>query len=158
MERNVMQKLKDENYYVVHGWMVNKLGLLGNELLVYSIIYGFSQDEDGWFSGSVNYIQQWMGGASKSTVLRTVNSLVEKGYIIKEHPEKNGVGSNRYKVNVDAITNPKMTRVSKCNGFQNDTGTGVKMKPLPCQNETGTGVKMIPRNKDIYKVNYFLEN
>ena len=32
------------NFYTVQGWMVTELGLRGNELAAYAIIYGFSQD------------------------------------------------------------------------------------------------------------------
>ena len=36
--------MKDENYIVLQGWMINKLNLKGNELTVYALIYGYSQN------------------------------------------------------------------------------------------------------------------
>ena len=36
-----MSEIKDENFIMIQGWMVNMLNLKGNELLVYAIIYGF---------------------------------------------------------------------------------------------------------------------
>ena len=38
-----MSKIKNENYVVIQGWMVNELNLKGNDLMVYAIIYGFTQ-------------------------------------------------------------------------------------------------------------------
>jgi hypothetical protein len=38
--------LKDHNYITILGWMVNRLGLSGNELMVYAIIHRFSQDKN----------------------------------------------------------------------------------------------------------------
>ena len=36
--------VKNENYLVIQGWMIAELKLKGNELLIYAIIYGFSQN------------------------------------------------------------------------------------------------------------------
>ena len=43
------------NFYTVQGWMVTELGLRGNELAAYAIIYGFSQDGASKFQGSLTY-------------------------------------------------------------------------------------------------------
>ena len=34
-------RIRDENFYTVLGWMLNVLGLKGNELIVFAIIYSF---------------------------------------------------------------------------------------------------------------------
>ena len=39
-------KIKNENYVLIQGWMINELKLKGNELLIYALIYGFSQAEN----------------------------------------------------------------------------------------------------------------
>lgn len=49
-----MSKIKGENYFQVSGWMVNNLKLQGNELMLFAIIYGFSQEENSRFTGSIN--------------------------------------------------------------------------------------------------------
>ena len=54
-----MSKVKEENYISISGWMVTRLGLKGNELLVYAIIYGFSQDDETMFTGSLQYLADW---------------------------------------------------------------------------------------------------
>lgn len=53
--------VKDENYYQISGWMINKLKLKGTELQVFAIIYGFSQGEQGVFTGSLRYLQDFTG-------------------------------------------------------------------------------------------------
>lgn len=89
-------KVKDEGYYIIHGWMINRLKLSGNELGIYAIIYGFSQDNSSVFSGSIAYLCEWLN-TSRSTVIRALKSLTEKGYIIKNEEVYNGVKLNTYK-------------------------------------------------------------
>ena len=36
--------IKDENYYTIFGWMINRLHLEGNNLKIYALIYSFTQD------------------------------------------------------------------------------------------------------------------
>lgn len=74
--------IKDENHIVIHGWMVNQLKLKGNELLIYALIYGFSQDEESEFYGSRNYISQWCNVSTK-TVTNVLKNLTSKNLIIR---------------------------------------------------------------------------
>lgn len=37
-------RIRNENFYTVFGWMLNELELKGNELIIFGIIYSFSQD------------------------------------------------------------------------------------------------------------------
>lgn len=82
--------MKDESFVMVAGWMVSKLQLKGRELLIYAVIYGFSQDGQSWFTGSVRYLAEW-AGCSKRTVYTTLQSLLEKGLIRKKVKDVNGV-------------------------------------------------------------------
>lgn len=94
-----MSKIKDENYYQISGWMINRLQLKGAELQIFAIIYGFSQDGESMFRGSLSYLSDWVG-ASKPTIIRALKELVSKGYIIKETMEINGVTHNKYRAAV----------------------------------------------------------
>lgn len=89
-------KVRDEGYYIIHGWMINRLKLSGNELSIYAIIYGFSQDNNSVFSGSIAYLSEWLN-ISRSTVIRALKSLTDNGYIIKTEEIYNGVKMNTYK-------------------------------------------------------------
>lgn len=85
-----MSKVKDENYIHIPGWAVTRLGLKGNELLVYSIIYGFSQDGETRFTGSLQYLADWTN-STKQSCIKCLKSLAEKGYITKYEKIVNGV-------------------------------------------------------------------
>lgn len=75
-----MAAINDNNFVTIQGWMRTKLGLKGNELLAYAVIYGFSQTDGAKFTGSRKYLAEWCG-CSMATIDRTLNSLVGKGII-----------------------------------------------------------------------------
>lgn len=74
--------MKDNNFIVIQGWMCNKLKLSGNDLLVYALIYGFSQDGESKFTGSISYICNVLN-ISKNTAKKALDGLVERRLIIK---------------------------------------------------------------------------
>lgn len=77
-------EVRDYNFVAIQGWMRNKLELSGNELIVYTIIYGFSQAKNQWCSASIEYFAEWTG-ASEKTINRIINRLEENGHIKKRH-------------------------------------------------------------------------
>lgn len=77
-----MSAVKDNNFIAIQGWMRTKLNLKGNELLIYALIYGFSQDGNSSFKGSRKYIADWCG-CSLDTVDRSLGSLINKGLLAK---------------------------------------------------------------------------
>jgi hypothetical protein len=90
-----MNKDLSKNYLTVQGWMVSELKLKGNDLLVYALIYGFTQDNESKFTGSLNYICNWLN-CSRPTASKALNNLVEKGLITKIVTIKNNVTFNSY--------------------------------------------------------------
>lgn len=92
--------MKNENYITIQGWMINKLGLSGNELLCYALIYGFSQDGESCFCGSRKYISELIGAKSLNTVDKYLDILIGKQLIEKRSCVNNGVISNYYKANL----------------------------------------------------------
>lgn len=94
--------IKDENYIDIQGWMVTKLKLSGNELIIFAIIYGFSQIEGHKFTGSLGYLAEWIN-SSKQTCINNLKSLQEKKYIIKKEKEINGLKFCEYAVNLNTI-------------------------------------------------------
>lgn len=96
--------MQNENYYVIQGWMLNKLGLKGNELLVYAVIYGFSQDDGSLFSGSQSYLASCCGCSVRS-IQTVLNTLVAKHYLTKYESEHNGVKSCSYVANFGGTEN-----------------------------------------------------
>ena len=121
-------------YIVIQDWMISDLQLKGNELLTYALIYGFSQDGESEFKGSLKYISEFLG-VSKRTAQRSIENLVDRGIVEKRVEEISGVKFNRYMAHEKADTPiDKMT-------------TGYS------QNDHGGIVKMTTNNTNIYNTN-----
>lgn len=103
----------DNNFIAITGWMVNTLKLKGSELLVYALIYGFSQDGESKFYGSRKYIADWFN-CSLPTIDKALNNLLEKKLIIKDEEIINGVKFNRFRANKKTLQGiKKLYRGSK---------------------------------------------
>lgn len=74
--------IKNENYITIQGWMKNILGLSGNKLIVFSIIFGFCQDKESEYKGGVKYISEWIG-CSAPTTISILKKLCDSGVISK---------------------------------------------------------------------------
>lgn len=94
--------MKDKNYIVIQGWMINRLNLKSNDLILYAIIFGFSQDSSSKFTGSLKYLQETTG-VSRNTVLKSLSKLIELGYIIKEEEVLNNVKFCHYSHNEQGV-------------------------------------------------------
>lgn len=119
-----------ENYINIQGWMKTELGLTGQRLMVYAIVYGFCQDGESCYTGGYKYIMDWCG-CSKDTARRLLKSMTEEGLMIREDQGKEGRILQTY-------------RVAKCHPSQNATPCKIQGEGL--QNATGTGRKMQPIN------------
>lgn len=82
--------MKSDNFVVIQGWMVTELKLSGNDLLVYAIIYQFSQDNETKFSGSLQYLADWCN-ATKQGIQKNLKNLLDRNLIVKEDTIINGV-------------------------------------------------------------------
>lgn len=85
-----MADIKNDNYIAIQGFMVKELGLTGNELIAYALVYGFSQDGESKFKGSLNYVAEWLN-CSKTTAFNLLNKLADDGFIKKTEKLINGV-------------------------------------------------------------------
>lgn len=86
----------NESYYVVHGWMINELGLKGADLILYSIIYGFSQDGKSVFNGSLSYLAAATNTTTRN-VLLCLKRLTESGLVEREEISIRGITLPTYK-------------------------------------------------------------
>ena len=96
--------MRDDNYIVIPGWAINHLNLKGNDLMVYSIVYGFSQDGESEFTGSIKYLCDCLN-VSKPTIINSLKNLVSLGHLTKRVETINGVVFNRYKVSLPVVKN-----------------------------------------------------
>jgi len=121
--------MKDENYFVVNGWMINQLGLKGNDLTLYAIIYGFSQDGESYFTGSLKYLSECLG-CSRNTVINSLAKLEESGLIFKKQESRNGVVFNSFKavLSTDAKTGRGVQNLDG-GGANFGSGGGAKFAP-----------------------------
>ena len=96
--------MNDNNYITIQGWMRTRLNLKGVELMVFAIIYGFSQDGESVFSGTARYLAEWVG-VSRRSMMDILRKLVDKGLLVKIDKVVNGVGLVDYKVNLESVKN-----------------------------------------------------
>lgn len=89
-------RINRDNYITISGWMVTELNLKGNELIVYAMIYGFSQAENQTFDGSMNYVAEWLN-TSRQTVNNALKSLVNKGLVEKYDVNENSKKPCKYR-------------------------------------------------------------
>lgn len=68
-----MSQISDNNYYVISGWMINKLELSNTELMVFAIIYGFCQHDEveGNYHGSLQDLADFTG-TTKQTIIKVL--------------------------------------------------------------------------------------
>lgn len=88
--------IQNDNFVLIQGWMVTELGLKGNDLMIYAIIHGFSHAEDTYFTGSLQYLADWLN-VERRNVTRNLKRLVDQGLLIKEEQYINGVKFCKYK-------------------------------------------------------------
>ncbi len=143
---NKESRVKDGNYIVIQSFMVKDLQLKGNELLVYALIYGFSQAEDQKFNGSLQYIADWTN-STKAGVIKNLKSLIEKQLIAKEEKLINNVKVCEYV----ALTNVNSSKQSLP---PNETELpGGSKQSLP-----GGSKQSLPNNINIYSSNNNIVN
>jgi len=126
----------------IQGFMRTELNLKGNELMVYALIYGFSLTDEGWFTGSRQYLADWLGCTTR-TVQSVLDKMVSDGLLIKRKSKQNGASSY-----CDY-------RVKKVKNFpkQSEKISLKKVKNFPKQSEK------ISHHNNIYKYKYInIEN
>lgn len=133
-------KVKDGNFITIQSFMVKDLKLKGNELLTYAIIYGFSQNGEDKFTGSLQYICDWTN-STKQGIMKSLKSLVEKGLIEKTDIYKNGVKFVEY----HAI---ELTSIK-----QNLTGYATKLNEGMQQSLTPPMQQSLPNNISLNTIN-----
>ena len=140
-----MSQISDNNYYVISGWMINKLELSNTELMVFAIIYGFCQHDEveGNYHGSLQYLADFTG-TTKQTIIKVLKSLTAKKYIKKSESYQNNVKFCTYKINT--------TVVEKLTGSQKSLPGG-SQKSLP-NNETLDNESLYNKNKKEAKTDF----
>lgn len=133
-----MATFKIENYITVPGFAIVELKLSGNELLCYSLIYGFTQDEETEFRGSLSYVASALN-VTKQNAKKIIDRLICRGLVEKREMYFSGVKFCHYIANRHGVA---------------ETATGYEQNNTGGVAETATGgvVETIPNNtnKDNY--------
>ena len=138
-----MYKLKKGQYLTIQAFMVEELGLTGNDLLVYAIIYGFSQDGESVFTGNRAYLATWCN-CSERSIQRNLNSLMERGLI-----EQVCHSIDNRKVYYKAKrTSDNMSPVTFCHGASDNMSLGLVTF---CENTSDNMSPVYIDNKNIIK-------
>lgn len=74
-------KLRPTSYIVIPSFAREMLNLKGAELLIFSIIYNFSQDGRSGYSGGMSFLESWVG--SRQTVVTALKQLQKKDLIFR---------------------------------------------------------------------------
>ena len=141
--------MRKDGYVVVQPWMVTDYNLNGNKLLIYALIWGFSQDEQSCFYGSVSYIVEYFQ-LSKRAVLNLLAELEKDGMIRKWSEPVNGRPTNRYAALRPAACVSASDGCKKCTSAENAPVNNVH--PDGCKKCTSTGAESAPK-KEIEKAN-----
>ena len=87
----------NKDYLIIQGWMINELNLSGNDLMTYALIFGFSKDGQSEYTGSLNYLCDWLK-CTRKTAIKSLQYLVDNKLIKKTSVTVNNVTFNRYAI------------------------------------------------------------
>ena len=111
-----------KNFITVQGWMAQNLNLKGNNLLTFALIFGFCQDKESQFKGSLKYICEWLQ-CSRGTAMNALSFLVENDMIVKKVISKNLVTFNEYTIS------ERVVQILNGGGTNIERGGGTKIEP-----------------------------
>lgn len=128
-------------YFTIDTFMTRELKLSKTELLVYALIYSFSQGENGCYWASIPTTAIDLG-VSEFAVKAAIKALTAKGLIksVGVHPEKR---TNEYV----AIIPQNVRGRKSTEGVENQPIKGAKINPLGGRKST----PIIKDNKEIIK-------
>ena len=145
----------NKDYIVIQGWMINDLNLNGNELLAYALIYGFTKDGESEYTGSINYLSNWLN-CTRKTAINVLQELVNKNLIKKTQIEVSKVLFNKYAIVTPVVQNLHQGSVKNTLGGSIDSTLGGSVKITP--NNTNINNTNIDKTKDNIKTCFSFED
>ena len=97
-----VQYFKDYQAVTIHGWMISKLGLSGNKLLIYALIFQFSSMGNAEFSGEDGIFCELCSCKTRE-VKNILSELVSNRFIYMSELEYKGKKHRTYKVNLKKV-------------------------------------------------------
>jgi hypothetical protein len=126
-----------DGHFIVEFFWMSKLGLKGNELRLYALIYSYSQDNKGAFFGSVDYIKRRLSLKSRTSVFELIKKLEGKNLIRKVDAYQGNIRMVQYEIIPNAFTGTENVPVVQ------------KMDKRGPESVLGGGTENVPNNKVI---------
>lgn len=115
------------DFIVVPKQLAKNFKLSGNELLVTSLIYGFTKNGNGEFFGTCEYIATWLN-ITRVSAIRVLHRLVDKGVLITYKAVRKGQNVVVYIVNEEYNLGFENTEQNVKNRRQNVSKSVTKCK------------------------------
>ena len=131
--------VQPNNYLTIQGWMLTDLHLKGASLILFALIYGFTQDGETEFNGSVSYMQQW-AGISRRGAIKALDKLIADGLVEKLKTTVNGVTFCRYRALIGGSEQSAQV-VNKVHGGSVKSAPNNNSDNININNTTITGAK-----------------
>ena len=131
--------VQPNNYLALQGWMLTDLHLKGASLILFALIYGFTQDGESEFNGSIAYMQQWAGISRRGTI-KALDKLLADGFIEKQKTTVNGVTFCRYRAIVGGSEQSALP-VNKVHGGSEQSAPNNNSDNININNNTIKGAK-----------------
>ena len=97
--------MKNEDYIIVHGWMINELSLSGNELLCYALLFGLNSQDSNELFVDKKAIAEVLGVSSMNTIKTILKKLMHQKLVQKHEKSINGLVFSCYSINYDTLSN-----------------------------------------------------
>lgn len=151
-------------YTNIRAWMSNDKNIKKNELVIYAYIHGWSYQKReidggnfevklGCYTGSISNLVEW-SKLSRSTVIRALNSLVEKEYIVKRtyKPRENKNETrciyysavSRIPGKVEELENTDFCEKSPLDLLCDEINDSFIVTPGVCLSDTGDSITLAP--------------
>ena len=95
-------EFKDYYSLTLQGWMINKLGLHGNKLLVYAMIYTYSMLPESEFAYGERVLSS-LCGVTTTTIRGILEKLAEERLILVTELEYKGRKYRTYRTNFKKV-------------------------------------------------------
>lgn len=128
------QEIPDHHFLIEFYWMT-KLGLKGNELRMYSLIFSYSQDNQGTLFASIDYIKRRLSLKSRTSVFDIITKLIEMNLVKKIERYEGNIRLVEYEVIPNIYT-----RTENVLPVQKMDGVGT-------ESVLGGGTENVPNNK-----------
>ena len=142
--------MQPNTYVVIQSWMITELNLANNDLLVYAIIYGFSQDNESYYEGNIQYLADWCN-STKRGIYKNLQNLIDLGLIekIEKAPNQYRYRASEQSSHLVNCSSQVVNKVHSDNIYNSNisNNTNVLLSILPDGTENNNFLVNTPKKK-----------